>query len=167
MELKGFMYAASKDVDAASANYAINIDRFAESIAFHSQQAAEKMVKAALASSGVVPDQTHKIDSLVKELATAKNIALNQEVIEAATDLTYHAVSTRYAFTRECDGGMALTAIQNCNVIADFLSANGFESLHIEKSNPFSEEDGELFELMAKSIASSNSAENTDRATTE
>ena len=60
-EYTGFMYAAHRDVLVVE-NLAKEIDPYTEAIAFHSQQAAEKMVKNVFIQNGIVPSKTHSVD---------------------------------------------------------------------------------------------------------
>ena len=45
-ELTGFLYAASKDISALETLRRDSVSEHAEAIAFHAQQAAEKMLKS-------------------------------------------------------------------------------------------------------------------------
>lgn len=65
-EYTGFMYAAHRDVLVVE-NLAKEIDPYTEAIAFHSQQAAEKMVKNVFIQNGIVPSKTHSVDELLSK----------------------------------------------------------------------------------------------------
>lgn len=55
----GYLYAASKDVLAIEALSGLDTDLHSEAIAFHSQQAAEKMVKAVYTTNDTFPPRSH------------------------------------------------------------------------------------------------------------
>ena len=61
--------------------------------AFHSQQAAEKALKAILVFAGVQPPRTHNIGVLISRLS---EMGLVTESIESARILTDYAVRARY-----------------------------------------------------------------------
>lgn len=65
-EYTGFMYAAHRDVLIVE-NLAKEIDPYTEAIAFHSRQAAEKMVKNVFIQNGIVPSKTHSVDELLSK----------------------------------------------------------------------------------------------------
>jgi HEPN domain-containing protein len=62
-------------------------------VCFHSQQAAEKFLKALLANQGISFGRTHDIESLVNQLPSNLADPLRQHDI---LDLTEYAVDTRY-----------------------------------------------------------------------
>ena len=69
-EYTGFMYAAHRDVLVIEA-LAKDVDPYTEAIAFHSQQAAEKMVKNVFVQNGTVPGKTHSVDELLSSAIEA------------------------------------------------------------------------------------------------
>ena len=127
----GFLYAASKDVQAIEALAQDDLGRHAEVIAFHAQQAAEKMVKAAFAAEGQMPSRTHDIDCLLEEAQERGWIALDEGAMEASSRLTIHAVNARYTMSPDIERGEALQAIQDANTVAAVLTRNGFDSIEI------------------------------------
>lgn len=64
-----------------------------DAICFHSQQAAEKYLKAYLVSKGIDPDKTHKIERLIE---TCLKFEPSFIVLKDAVLLTEYAVEFRY-----------------------------------------------------------------------
>ena len=93
---KGFLYPAYKDVLAIEA-LAHDIDKHCEVIAFHAQQAAEKILKNVLEENGIVPPKTYDIAELLKIAADKEYLKPTQKEIRAATHLSAYAVIVRYA----------------------------------------------------------------------
>lgn len=60
-EYAGYLYAAHKDILAIEA-LAQDIDTHSEAIAFHEQQAAEKILKNVFDINCVKPAKTHNLD---------------------------------------------------------------------------------------------------------
>ena len=92
----GFMYAASKDALAVNALVQASIQDHSEAIAFHCQQAAEKMVKAVFTENGQVPPKSHDIGDLLSTAIEQAWLKASQPAIQAAIDLTLYAVAARY-----------------------------------------------------------------------
>lgn len=126
------MYAAYRDATCVEALVELGIDGFTEAIAFHAQQSAEKQMKAALSESGIVPDYTHNLTLLLKELTDNRALHPSRDLIESAGRLSRHAVATRYSMSFEVARGEALQAIRDCNEIAGYLRKNGFDSIEID-----------------------------------
>ena len=70
-------------------------------VGFHAQQAAEKLLKAALFLAGAVPPRTHNLAQLM-DLATASGLQL-PALCEALRWLTPYAVLYRYEGEAEAD----------------------------------------------------------------
>ncbi len=70
-------------------------------VGFHAQQAAEKLLKAALFLAGAVPPRTHNLTQLM-ELATVSGLQLPADC-EALRWLTPYAVLYRYEGEAEAD----------------------------------------------------------------
>ena len=94
-EYTGFMYAAHRDVLVVE-NLAKEIDPYTEAIAFHSQQAAEKMVKNVFIQNGIVPSKTHSVDELLSKAIDSGWLSVEPPVIDAAINISMHAVAARY-----------------------------------------------------------------------
>lgn len=89
-EYTGFMYAAHRDVLVVE-NLAKEIDPYTEAIAFHSQQAAEKMVKNVFIQNGIVPSKTHSVDELLSKAIDSGWLSVEPPVIDAAINISMHA----------------------------------------------------------------------------
>ena len=70
-----------------------------ETFGFHAQQAAEKLLKAALAAGGVVPPRTHRLGDLL-DLAHDRGLSVPEE-FDDLHRLTPFAVDYRYEFFAE------------------------------------------------------------------
>lgn len=79
--------------------FAQNPDAADEMFGFHAQQAAEKLLKAALAARGVVYPRTHRLGELL-DLAGDRGLALPAE-FDTLHQLTPFAVEYRYEFFAE------------------------------------------------------------------
>ena len=130
-EYTGFMYAAHRDVLVVE-NLAKEIDPYTEAIAFHSQQAAEKMVKNVFIQNGIVPSKTHSVDELLSKAIDSGWLSVEPPVIDAAINISMHAVAARYSQMPDIDRGEALQAIADCNTIAKSLAENGYDSVEIK-----------------------------------
>ncbi|HIY83788.1 HEPN domain-containing protein [Rubneribacter sp.] len=130
----GFMYAASKDALAVNALVQASIQDHSEAIAFHCQQAAEKMVKAVFTENGQVPPKSHDIGDLLSTAIEQAWLKASQPAIQAAIDLTLYAVAARYETTPDISIGEATKAIKDCNFVATMLADNGYEyvTVHTE-----------------------------------
>ena len=87
-EYTGFMYAAHRDVLVVE-NLAKEIDPYTEAIAFHSQQAAEKMVKNVFIQNGIVPSKTHSVDELLSKAIDSGWLSGEPPVIDACMRLQH------------------------------------------------------------------------------
>ena len=132
-EYTGLLYAASKDVLAIEALAAASLSDHCEAISFHSQQAAEKMVKNIFLENGHVPPKSHDVGDLLSKAISEKWISATPEAIQAAIDLTLYAVAARYETTPDISLGEASKAIKDCNVVAKMLRDNGYESISIHE----------------------------------
>lgn len=122
---EGFMYAASKDALAVEALAAAGMADHSEAIAFHCQQAAEKMMKNVYVLNGVVPPKSHDVGDLLATAIQKGWLEAEQASIQAAIDLTLYAVVARYETTPDISLGEARKAIADCNAIAAMLEFNG------------------------------------------
>lgn len=128
---QGFMYAAYKDVLALEALGEFN-DVHYEAMAFHAQQAAEKMIKNASVEKGIIPPRTHDIRGLLILAVENKVLAPEKQDIIAAVQLSQYAVTVRYSQIPDIQAGEVISAIKNCNQISKMLDKAGFESIKIE-----------------------------------
>lgn len=128
---RGFLYAAYKDKLTVEALLP-DVDVHTESIAFHSQQLAEKTMKAVFVQNAVVPPKTHAVDDLLALAAEKGWIELTPEVIEAASSLTVHAVAARYTDAPDIGKGEALRAVIDANTVAAACAAAGYDAVQIE-----------------------------------
>lgn len=129
---RGLMYAADVDASTIRALSADSVGAHAESVGYHAQQMAEKMLKAAFASKEIDFPFTHNIRTL---LARGEEAGLfckpAEEVVEAALFLTSLISVTRYAEAPDFQEGEAIRAINSANRVALFLRENGFESIEV------------------------------------
>jgi HEPN domain-containing protein len=79
--------------------FADNPEAADETFGFHAQQAAEKLLKAALAAHGVIYPRTHRLGDLL-DLAGDRGLAVPEEFDELHR-LTPFAVEYRYEFFAE------------------------------------------------------------------
>lgn len=130
-EYRGFMYAASKDVLAVEALAQAGLADHCEAIAFHCQQAAEKMVKNVFPENGQVPPKSHDVGDLLSTGISAGWFKAGEDAIQAAIDLSLYAVAARYESSPDISEGEARKAIRDCNLVARMLAANELESIEI------------------------------------
>lgn len=128
---QGFMYSAYKDILALEALGEFGGIHY-EAMAFHAQQAAEKMLKNALTENGIVPPKTHNIDDLLTIAKENRILAPEKQDIIAAVQLSQYAVKIRYSQIPDIQAGEVISAIKNCNQISKMLDKAGFESIKIE-----------------------------------
>lgn len=131
-EYIGYMYAAHKDVRVIEALASIDLAEHCEAIAFHGQQAAEKMVKSLFIENGQVPPKSHDVGDLLAKAIDAGWVKATAESVQAAIDLTLYAVAARYETSPDISEGEARKAIRDCNLIADMLANNKYECVRIE-----------------------------------
>ena len=111
------------DMDLATA-FHMN-DTFApkplEIICYHSQQAAEKIIKCYLVFHGIEPPKTHDIQLLLE-----KCLEINldfDDIYNDATTLTNYAVRIRYPFELELTEQDAERALQIAKKVMDFVKS--------------------------------------------
>ncbi len=136
VEYPGYLYAAYKDVLAIEA-LSQNIDIHCEVIAFHAQQAAEKMIKNVFEANGVTPSKTHHLDDLLMEAINNKWLTATQEEIRCAIHLSHYAVAARYADTPDIGRGEALNAVLDCNKLSKLIENAGYPALAINTKATF------------------------------
>jgi len=93
------LLAKARQDEFVLAQFAGNPEAAEETFGFHAQQAAEKLLKAALAAHGVIYPRTHRLGDLL-DLARDHGLAVPEE-FEALHRLTPFAVEYRYEFFAE------------------------------------------------------------------
>lgn len=124
-------YSAEKDAEVVRVLRAADADYHCEAICYHAQQAAEKMVKAALFDMGVVPPRTHKVDDLLALAEKKGGTTVGEEVMRAAEALSFYESLARYGEAHDVARGDAVHAVECCDAIGAFLEENGFEAVLI------------------------------------
>ena len=92
-EVQDWLQKVAEDYRVAEALAAL-AEPLDDSICFHCQQAAEKLLKALLVASGVTPPRTHDLEELVALLAPAQ--PLPADIEDALTYLREPPVIPRY-----------------------------------------------------------------------
>ena len=88
-ETERWVATAREDMDVADAAWGLG---YPSSCLFHCQQAAEKLLKAAVTEQDVEPPKTHDL----VELADLASVELTQEQRTFLTRLSDHAARSRY-----------------------------------------------------------------------
>ena len=130
-QYRGFLYAAYKDKLTVEALLP-DAETHSESIAFHSQQMAEKVMKEVFVQNAVVPPKTHAVDDLLAAASEKGWVKASSEAVQAAHSLSMHAVVARYAECPDITRGEALQAGAPANVIAGMVGASGYDVVRIE-----------------------------------
>ncbi len=128
---QGFLYSAYKDVLAVETLGEFSNIHY-EAIAFHAQQAAEKMIKNALTEAGIAPPKTHNIDDLLTLAIDHQVLSPEKEDIVSAVRLSQYAVNVRYTQMPDIQAGEVISAIYDCNQISKMLEKAGFETIKIK-----------------------------------
>ena len=127
--LRGLLYAASVDVETIDALSSLGIANYAESIGYHAQQAAEKLVKSVFEKNDEAFPFTHNIASLLNRANDLGLLDFNDEILEHASYLSSLISLTRYADAPDFQEGEALDAMRAFEAISQMVSDNGYESL--------------------------------------
>lgn len=130
---EGLLYPAHKDILAIE-TLSQDIDQHCEVIAFHAQQAAEKILKNVFEINGTVPPKTHSIYELLSEAIENKWLEATQQEIRASSHLSKYAVVIRYTDTPDINRGEALEAILECNMLSDMIERAGYPAIKITVS---------------------------------
>ena len=124
------LFAAANDVQAIEALAQISAETHSEVIAFHAQQASEKVLKHVFAEHGEAAPKTHAVDEL---LARAVELGwLSEEALacsEAAANLTQFAVLARYTQARDIGVGEALQAMAGYKRLVEMLEKEGYAAV--------------------------------------
>ncbi len=86
---------------------------------FHSQQAAEKALKAWLIAHDLRPERTHKLEELITECVQVE--PLFSEMVADSSALTEYAVERRYDVDFWPSFDQARTALEQARRICDFV----------------------------------------------
>lgn len=128
------------DLSAARLLFEMHRPMPVEIVCFHSQQAAEKIIKGFLVSKGVIPPKTHNLRDLMEMCLEFEN-SFNVYQREADT-LTQYGVLPRYPAELELDEADGERALNYADKIVDFVSGLLFPAEgdgKIEKENPADE----------------------------
>lgn len=128
-EFRGLLYAASVDVETIEALSSLGVARYAESIGYHSQQAAEKLVKSVFEKNNVAFPFTHNISSLLIRAHDLGFLDFDDKHLEHASYLSSLISLTRYADAPDFQEGEALDAMRAFKAISQMISDNGYESI--------------------------------------
>ena len=93
-----------------------------EIVCFHSQQAAEKMLKCYLVSNTIEPPKTHDMQVLIEMCIEIKNEF--NDIYTEATTLTNYAVRLRYPIELELVERDAEKAIEYADTVMMFVKEN-------------------------------------------
>jgi HEPN domain-containing protein len=99
VEAARLLLAKARQDEYVLEQFADNPEAADETFGFHAQQAAEKLLKAALAARGVVSPRTHRLGDLL-DLARDRGLTVPEEFDELHR-LTPFAVEYRYEFFAE------------------------------------------------------------------
>jgi len=109
------------DMDLATANHMFRTYHPVpvEVVCFHSQQAAEKMLKCFLVSKGIEPPKIHDLRKLI-QMCIEIDDGFN-EIFKEATLLTRYAVLPRYPVEFELIESDGETAIKHASHVRDYV----------------------------------------------
>ena len=129
---KGLLQVAFQDLRIAKLMIAecSNDDAGLNNVAYHCQQATEKICKHLLASKGIRYTKTHLIDDLLNELEV-NSINYPKELDEMSFTMNRWSTVTRYNIDR-CSNiktiTKALTIVENWyNIVKDMISTEIFK----------------------------------------
>ena len=126
-DYEGYLFAAANDVRAMGALAALDVDAHSEVIAFHAQQAAEKIVKNVFIENDEVAPKTHAVDELLERAVECGWVSEEaRKCLPSAAALSQHAVLARYIQTPDIGRGEALQAMADYERIADVLEKEGY-----------------------------------------
>lgn len=110
---------AKMDLDTAKFLYEKMYPKPLTIICYHCQQAAEKMLKAALASYDVEIKKTHDLGRLAEELREFVNV--QDEILDICDDLTPYGVKIRYPQELYMEDRHAKKAAEDAEKLYEFL----------------------------------------------
>lgn len=144
-DYEGFLFAAANDVRAIEALANISVETHSEVIAFHAQQAAEKIVKNVFIQHEEVAPKTHAVDELVGYAVERRWLSEDaRDCLPAAAGLSQHAVLARYTQTPDIGRGEALQAIADYESIARRLESEGYDIVPLDLAVSYLHDEGEV-----------------------
>ncbi len=102
----------------------------------------------------MVPNKTHNVDDLLATAIEREWIIATEAAINAASNVSMHAVVARYTQAPDITYGEALQAIADCNAVAKVLLDNGYDAITIELGARY------LHDEAADASAEENESEN-------
>ena len=130
-EPKGLLYAASVDVETVDALASLGVARYAESIGYHAQQAAEKLVKSVFEKNNEAFPYTHNVSFLLNRAQELGFLSFEEGVLEQASYLSSLISLTRYAESPDFQEGEALEAMRALSAIIELVGENGYEIVEL------------------------------------
>lgn len=130
-EYEGYLYAANLDVRQVRDNIGLGLSDRLEMTAYHTQQAAEKMLKSVIAEHTDELFVTHKIDHLLSVARDRGWLSFSDELIQKGSFLSNFATSTRYATSKDISEGEVLEAIRDHDEIVRMIIENGYQAIPI------------------------------------
>ncbi len=130
-EYTGFLYAAHKDAITVEALLS-DPDLYCEPIAFHAQQAAEKMIKNIYEENDRQAEFTHDIGRLFQVALDEEWVSATEDQVRSIVSLSKFAVAARYETAPDITGSEALAAVASCNLLADVLKEAGWATVRID-----------------------------------
>jgi len=113
-------WIAFADMDYNSAKFLCGMHpRPLEIICYHSQQSAEKMLKAYLVYQNIIPQKTHDLELL--RCKCEEFDSSFQEIFDECNRLNPYSVQPRYPFGLELTDEIMDLAIKDCLNVASFV----------------------------------------------
>lgn len=134
-EFRGLLYAASVDVETIDALASLGVANYAESIGYHAQQAAEKLVKSVFEKNDEPFPFTHNISSLLNRAQDLGILYFDDDLLDHASYLSSLISLTRYADAPDFQEGEALEAMRSFTAISRTVSDNGYDSIALASAN--------------------------------
>lgn len=134
-EYAGYLYAANLDVQQVRDNLGLGLTDRLEMTAYHTQQAAEKMLKAVIAEHTDELFITHKVDHLLSITRDRGWLDFPDEYIRKGSFLAGFATSTRYATAKDISEGEVVEAIRDHDEIARMIIENGYQAILIHQKS--------------------------------
>lgn len=107
-------------------------DPTVETIVYHTQQAAEKMIKNVLDVNGILPRKTHEIEALLEEARRQGLLSITDEEILEVAPLTDYEEKPRYPPDQRTITSEDVTkALTLYNKVVYYLERDGYPTLHI------------------------------------
>ncbi len=107
------------------------------SVCFHAEQCAEKLLKQVFVDNGDVPPRSHDLTVILKEIYELGYLHKDIRLSQAAMFLQIFPTKARYVPFEDAECGEALTAVIHCNRLSAALSEQGYEGETIETTARF------------------------------